>query len=131
MNLLKRLFAPRSQRNDPLSGRIKTEVEHNAKADAYIAAAKERAAKATLDEFSLVKAVDLKAGDVIIHDYRRLRITECGCGYFAGNEFGDYFWIKGRFVHGNPTDPQPLKDFWSSQCCPMIRCNAVNPSHDT
>lgn len=122
--LFRRLTRPKTVKplNEPASGLIQTEAEFRAGAEAYVAAAKERAARATLDGFVLVKAVDLKAGDTIIHNYGRFLISECGCGYFAGNEFGDYFWIKGYAVHGNPTDPKPLKDFWSFQCCPMIKC---------
>ncbi len=75
-----------------------------------------------LDNYKLVKAIDLKAGDKIIHNYSKFLIQECGCGFGAGNEFGNYFWIKGNFINGNPTDPSPLKDFWSFQGCPMIVC---------
>ena len=74
-----------------------------------------------LSGFEIVKAIDLKVQDIIIHDYSKFKISECGCGYGAGNEFGDYFWIKGYFVNGNPTGPKPFKDFWSFQRCPMIK----------
>lgn len=74
-----------------------------------------------LSGFEIVKAIDLKPQDVIIHNYSKFKISECGCGFGAGNEFGDYFFIKGVFVNGNPTDPKPLKDFWSFQRCPMIK----------
>ncbi len=81
----------------------------------------EKARNSTIPSYIVCKAIELKAGDVIIHDYSRFKISECGCGFGAGNEFGNYFWVKGCFVDGNPTDPKPLKDFWSFQECPVIK----------
>ena len=69
-----------------------------------------------LSGFEIVKAIDLKAGDIIIHNYSKFVISACGCGFGAGNEFGDYFWIKGVFVGSN----QP-KEFWSFHRCPVIK----------
>lgn len=81
----------------------------------------ERARNSAIPNHIVCKAIELKAGDVIIHNYSRFKILECGCGFGAGNEFGNYFWIKGEFVNGNPTDPKPLKNFWSFQECPIIK----------
>jgi len=75
----------------------------------------------TLSGFEMVKGIDLQAGDIIIHEYGRFQIFECGCGYGAGNEFGDYFWIKGYFVDKNLTRYSSLKDFWAFQRAPIIK----------
>lgn len=81
----------------------------------------EEARKAALPSHVVCKAIDLKSGDTIIHNYSVFKITECGCGFGAGNEFGDYFYIEGRYVNGNPTDPEPLKKCWAFQKCPVIK----------
>jgi hypothetical protein len=81
-----------------------------------VAKALEEARKAPLPSCEIVKAIDLKVGDTIIHKYSKFKITECGCGYGAGNEFGHYFWIKGYSVSSKIVD-----DFWSFQKCPVIK----------
>lgn len=74
------------------------------------------AGEAPVIAHEVVNAIHLKPGDIIIHKYSKFKITECGRGFGAGNEFGNYFWIKGEGVK------QPSKDeFWSFQMCPMIR----------
>lgn len=80
-----------------------------------------RSRELVLTGLEIVKGIDLKPGDIIIHNYSRFKITECGLGFGAGNEFGDYVWVKGKLVTGNPTDPKPEKDFWTFQRCPIIR----------
>lgn len=81
----------------------------------------ERARNCSLPDHEIIAAINLKAGDEIIHKYARFKIQECGCGFGASNEFGNYFWIKGFFLNGNRADPKPLKDFWSFQECPVIK----------
>tara|TARA_R110000772_G_scaffold249530_2_gene363837 strand:+ start:24589 stop:24969 length:381 start_codon:yes stop_codon:yes gene_type:complete len=53
---------------------------------------------------TVIKAKELKPGDTIIHDYSVFKINECGCGIGAGNEFGEYFWMKGEY----PNRAKPL-----------------------
>ena len=75
----------------------------------------------TVPAHIIIKARELKAGDIIIHNYSRFKINNCGFGYVAGNEFGDYFWIKGYSVNGNKTDPNSIKDFLAFEECPVIK----------
>jgi len=67
----------------------------------------------------VVNAIHLKPGDIIIHKYSKFKITECGRGFGSGNEFGNYFWIKGQNL--SPFAQTTKEDFWSFQKCPMIR----------
>ena len=68
----------------------------------------------------VTNAIHLKPNDVIIHKYSKFKIIECGRGFGSGNEFGNYFWIKGYNL--SPYSQKiEIEDFWSFQMCPMIR----------
>ncbi len=79
-----------------------------------------QAEEAPVINHEVVNANHLKSGDTIIHDGYRFKIAECGRGFGAGNDFGNYFWIKGHQLVSH----EPLgtyKEFWSYQACPVIR----------
>ena len=74
-----------------------------------------------LEGYEIVKAIDLKEGDFIIHKQQTFEIVSCGCGYGASSpEFGSYFYLKVMpvFVTG---EIRFHEEFWSYQRCPMIR----------
>ncbi len=81
-----------------------------------------------MEKYTIVKAKELKVSDIIIHNYTRFLITECGCGKGAGSlDFGEYFWIKGEFLHADYVSNsiktfKDKADFWSYQECPIIKC---------
>lgn len=81
-------------------------------------ASEELARNASIPDHIVCKAIELKPGDIIIHNYSKLRILKCGPGGGASNEFGDYFWIKGVFVSDFNCS---LQEFWSFQECPVIK----------
>ena len=70
--------------------------------------------------YKIVKAKELKAGDIIVDNYRLFLINKCGFGAGAGSfdGFGEYFWIIGEFVNGEKKEVS----FWSFQECPVIKC---------
>lgn len=67
----------------------------------------------------VINAIHLKPGDTIIHKYSKFKIIECGRGFGAGNEFGNYFWIKGHSL--SPYAKKIKEEFRTFQKCPMIR----------
>jgi len=78
--------------------------------------------KVSLDEFEMVKAIELQKADIIVHNCSKFQITACGCGYGAGNEFGDYFWIKGFYLNEfSFFNLRQKRDFWLFQRCPVVR----------
>jgi hypothetical protein len=81
----------------------------------------EKAAReSAIPDHVVCRAIDLKPDDLIIHKYSKFLIEDCGCGFGAGNDFGNYFWIKGRIQSSNLPNP-PLEDFWAFQMCPVIK----------
>lgn len=87
-------------------------------------------ASVNLDDYEIVKGVSLRAGDIIVHDYMLIRINSCGCGFGVGNEFGNYYWIKGHGCTEGPFCSNPY-DFWTSQGCPVIRKKAAQIEEKT
>jgi len=77
------------------------------------------------EKYIIIKAKELQVSDIIIHNYTRFFITECGCGQGAGSlDFGEYFWMKGEFLYKDYIG-KPIKDkivLWSFQECPIIKC---------
>lgn len=81
----------------------------------------EKARNCDMSNYKIVRAIDLKVGDVFVHSCNRIKITECGCGWGAGNEFGYYFWVKGRFICDSS-----LFDKWLFQEAPIVLCVKEN-----
>lgn len=77
----------------------------------------EKARNCDMSSYKIVRAIDLKAGDVFVHECNKIKIAECGCGWGAGNEFGWYFWGKGRFVCDSS-----IFDRWLFQQAPIVLC---------
>jgi hypothetical protein len=65
-------------------------------------------------QFVIVKASDLKPGNVIIHNSSKFVITSCGLGTEVDNEFGNYFWITGTSFNNL------RMHIWSFENCPVI-----------
>ena len=68
----------------------------------------------------VVKYSDLKAGDTIIYDSRIFKIDDCQQGVGAGNEFGEYFSMTGRFPYGISDGSRQVTN-WGFRNCPVIR----------
>lgn len=75
------------------------------------------------EKYIIVRAKELLSNDVIIHNGLRFSIEKCGCGKGAFSyDFGDYFWVEGKFINTHPLDPKPNKTFWLFQNSPTIKC---------
>jgi hypothetical protein len=73
-----------------------------------------------ISNLEIVKCSDLKAGDTIIYSNKIFKIDECGQGVGAGNEFGEYFSMTGRFSYGI-SDSSTQVTNWGYRNCPVIR----------
>jgi hypothetical protein len=77
----------------------------------------EKARKCDMSNYKIVRGIDLKPGDVIVCDCEKVKIIECGCGWGAGNEFGNYFWCKGEYI----SFPRNFNK-WLFQEAPIVLC---------